>query len=90
MNIIELKHYPERSIKSAIVRLDYDEIRDIVNILYHACKDEKNKDRTSYHQIHRDMFLLFELVKNSCIDSFTVEQLGKLQDAIKESKENNK
>ena len=52
-------------------------------MLYQATKDEKT--RPEQHILHRDFFLLFELVKNGCIDSFTVEQFDKCQQQAKEA-----
>lgn len=46
-------------------------------MLYEASKDENT--RSEQLILNRDFFLLFELVKNGCIDSFTVEHLNEIQ-----------
>lgn len=55
--------------KRATIELNCKEIRDIANLM---CNNH-------YHgKLHAEFFLLFELVKNGCIDGFTVEELFKL------------
>lgn len=88
MTILEMNRDSDRNIFNATIKLNYDEIRDISHALYHLCEDEKNKKRTSYHEIHRDIAWLFDLVKNGCLDRCSVDMLNDLQNAIKESKEN--
>lgn len=83
MTIHNITHNPKYGIKNATVTLSYEEIRDIANMLYQTTKDEKT--RSEQHILHRDFFLLFELVKNGCIDSFTVETLNKIQEQSKEA-----
>lgn len=85
MTIHNITHNPKYGIKTATVTLEYNEIRDIANVLYQDTKDEET--RSEKHILHRDFFLLFELVKNGCIDGFTVETLNKIQEQAKGSEE---
>ena len=64
MTIREIIHNPECATKQATVTLDYDEIRDISNLL---CKSKVTG------KLRSDMFLLFELVKNGCWDRYTLK-----------------
>lgn len=64
MTIHKIIHNPECAIKQATVTLDYDEIKDISNLL---CKSKVTG------KLRSDMFLLFELVKNGCWDKYTLE-----------------
>lgn len=67
MTIEKIEHNPGAS--KATVTLNYKDIRDINNAL---CKDE------NISELHRYFFLLFEIVKNGCIDRFTIEHLSEL------------
>lgn len=82
MTIYNITHNPKYGVKEATVTLRYEEVRDIANMLYEATKD--GATRSEKHILHRDFFLLFELVKNGCIDGFTVETLNKIQEQAKE------
>lgn len=67
--------------KSAKVTLQYNEIRDINALLFES---------GNISGLRRSFFLLFELVKNGCIDRFTIEHLRELfqmEDAAKEEAE---
>lgn len=77
MTIHNITHNPQYHIKKATITLSYEEIRDIANLLYEASKDENT--HSEQHILNRDFFLLFELVKNGCIDSFTIEHLNEIQ-----------
>lgn len=77
MTIHNITHNPIYHVKKATITLSYEEIRDIANMLYEASKDENT--RSEQLVLNRDFFLLFELVKNGCIDSFTVEHLNEIQ-----------
>jgi hypothetical protein len=77
MTIHNITHNPQYHVKKATITLSYEEIRDIANLLYEASKDENT--HSEQHILNRDFFLLFELVKNGCIDSFTVEHLNEIQ-----------
>lgn len=80
MTIHEINHKPNIAVKNATVTLHYEEIRDISNLL---CEIDKIRPLNKTEaKLHRDMFFLFEMVKNGCIDSFTVEHLGELQDKM--------
>lgn len=87
MTILELIHDNKYKQYNAVVRLSYDEIRDLSHGMYHLCEDEKNKMRTSYHEIHKEIALLFDLVKNGHLDSWSISMLNDLQKAIDESRE---
>lgn len=77
MTILNIDHEAKRS----VVSLSYSDIRDINNLL---CESGYVYD------LRRSFFLLFELVKNGCIDRFTIEHLGELlqmEDTAKEGNE---
>ena len=74
MTIINIDHDKKR----ATIALQYNDIRDINTLL---CESG------NISELRRSFFLLFELVKNGCIDRFTVEHLGELlqmEDAARE------
>jgi hypothetical protein len=85
MTIHNITHNPQYHIKKATITLSYEEIRDIANMLYEATKNENTC--SEQHILNRDFFLLFELVKNGCIDSFTVEHLNEIQERSKEAEQ---
>lgn len=73
---------PQAGFKYATVTLNCEEIRDISNLL---CEVDKIRPLSKTEaKLHRDIFFLFEVVKNGCIDSFTVKHLGELQDKMEE------
>lgn len=73
---------PQTGFKYATVTLRYEEIRDIANLL---CEVNKIRPLSKTEaKLHRDMFFLFDVVKNGCIDDFTVKHLGELQNLIEE------
>ena len=77
MTIVNIDHDKKR----ATVALQYNDIRDINTLL---CESG------NISELRRSFFLLFELVKNGCIDRFTVEHLGELfqmEDAAREEDE---
>lgn len=57
--------------KHATITLDYDEIRDISNMM---CEYKVNG------KLRADMFLLFEIVKNGCLDRFSLEHAIEIRD----------
>lgn len=71
---------PQTGFKYATVTLNYEEIRDIANLLYEVNKIMPLSKTEA--KLHRDMFFLFEVVKNGCIDNFTIKHLGELQDKL--------
>ena len=85
MTIQEINHKPDRNTKNAIIHLDYDEIRDIANLLCSITKQTEYQTE-GYKTLHRDFFLLFEIVKNGCVDGFTCEHLYTLHQKIQENK----
>lgn len=66
--------------KHATITLDYDEIRDISNMM---CKYKVNG------KLRADMFLLFEIVKNGCLDRFSLEHALEIRDSKTDSNEEN-
>ena len=73
MKIIELNHKPEVKIKDAIVELDYDEIRDVVNGLYRVIEKEKVTQDKSMNKTYRKFIILFDLVKHGMVTQFTID-----------------
>lgn len=86
MRIIEIEHKPEMKIKGATVHLNYDDIITIHNALYQESKNEENTKRETFNRVDRDMFLLCELVKNGCIDNFTISHICEIQGRNKKEK----
>lgn len=72
MTIKEIIHNPERGIKYATVTLNYDELRDLSNVLCDIEKDENWIKRPSYWKVRRNIHWLFDLVKNGCVDDWSV------------------
>jgi hypothetical protein len=87
MTILELTHDNKYKQYNAVVKLSYDEIRDLSHGMYQLCKDERNKLNVSYHETHKEIALLFDLVKNGHLDSWSVSMLNDLQKAIDEYRE---
>ena len=85
MTIIEIERKPDHKIFTATVKLNYDELRDLDHGMYQLCKDEKNKKNTSYHETHKEIALLFDVVKHGHLDSCSIDMLNDLQKAIDES-----
>lgn len=86
MTILELEHDNKYKQYSAVVKLSYDEIRDLSHSMYQLCKDERNKMNVSYHETHKEIALLFDLVKNGHLDSWSISMLNDLQKAIDDSR----
>lgn len=76
--------HSETTNKYAIIKLDYNEIRDISNSLYEFSK--QGQCTTDVHIVHRNIAALFQLVKHGCLDSASIELLSKLQLEINKSK----
>lgn len=74
MEIKEIVHNPKYNVKCATVTLDYDELRDLSNALCDIGENESWTKRPSYWKIRRNIYWLFDLVKNGCVDEFSVEQ----------------
>lgn len=89
MTIIEIEHNNKTKTFSATIKLNYDEIRDLSHGMYYLCEDDKSKYNVSYQETHKEIALLFDLVKNGRLDERSVEMLKRLQDAIEIAKENN-
>ena len=64
---------------SATIKLNYEELRDLSNLL--------RRSEVSTKTLNRDFFLLFDIVKNGCIDRFTMARLKNLQDDINSEKD---
>lgn len=84
MTIHKIEHDLKSNRRNATVSLNVEQIMYIANALNKYIKDERLSE--TLLELHRDFFLLFEVVKNGCIDSFTVEHLGKCQQMIEEFK----
>lgn len=89
MIIKEIIHKPEWKTKSAIVELGYDELRDIANACYEESKKNDNSKDVSFMKTYRNMFFLFDLVKNGCIDGATISVLSKIQAQIQKAEKEN-
>lgn len=87
MTIIEIEHNSKTKTFSATIKLNYDKIRDLSHGMYYLCKDEKNNDNVSYQETHKEIALLFDLVKHGRLDKCSVEMLEKLQNAIETARE---
>ena len=87
MTIIEIEHKRDTKTFSATIKLNYDEIRDLSHGMYELCKDDKNKHNISYHETHKEIALLFDLVKHGRLDKCSVEMLDHLQNAIEIARE---
>lgn len=74
MQIREIIHDPKYNVKCATVTLDYDELRDLSNVLCDIEKDESWTKRPSYWKVRRNIYWLFDLVKNGCVDDWSVER----------------
>lgn len=66
--------------KHATITLDYDEIRDISNMM---CKYNVSG------KLRADMFLLFEIVKNGCLDRYSLEHALEIRDGKTDSNKEN-
>lgn len=66
--------------KHATITLDYDEIRNISNMM---CKYNVNG------KLRADMFLLFEIVKNGGLDKYSLEHALEIRDGKTDSNEEN-
>ena len=84
MTIHKIEHDMESKIRKATVTLNVEQIMYIANALNKYIKEEHNTENLL--ELHRDIYLLFEIVKNGCIDSVTVEYLQKCQKMIEENR----
>lgn len=84
MTIHKIEHDLQGNNRRATITLDVEQIMYISNALCDSVKDENAPE--TLLELKRDMFLLFEIVKNGCIDSFTVEHLATLQQRIQEKR----
>ena len=84
MQIKEIKSNREFNIFSANIVLNYEELRDLANGLYELCQTEKYKDKASFLRLKRNFSFLFDLVKHSGIDDWSVENAAKVTAKIKE------
>ena len=80
MTVYRIEHDWERNIRKATVTLNVEQLMYITNALNKYTKEEHNSENLL--ELHRDMYLLFSLVKDGCIDSVTVEHLHELQNRI--------
>ena len=82
MTVHRIEHNLERNIRKATITLNVEQLMYITNALNKYIKEEHNTENLL--ELHRDMYLLFSLVKDGCIDCVTVEHLQELQNKIKE------
>lgn len=82
MTIHKIEHDLQGNNRRATITLDVEQIMYVSNALCNAVKNENASE--TLLELKRDMFLLFEIVKNGCIDSFTVEHLAEFQQRIAE------
>lgn len=73
MQIKEIVHDPKYNNKYATITLDYDELRDLSNVLCDIEKDECWAKRPHYWKIRRNIHWLFDVVKNGCVDDWSIE-----------------
>lgn len=85
MTLIELEHDSKYKQYSATVKLSYEEIASLYQGIYRLCKDEENKTKTAYHETHKEIALLFELIKHGHLDGWSISKLNNLQQAITDS-----
>lgn len=72
MNIRELKCGISLNDSSADISLNYNEIRDISSALNKIIEQDLN-NLIKYGHIARQMDILFDLVKNGCVDIRTIQ-----------------
>ena len=84
MTIHKIEHDMECNRRKATVTLRVEQVMYVANALNKYIKEEHLTE--ALLELNRDFFLLFELVKNGCIDSFTVEHLCKCQQMIEEKR----
>ena len=80
MTVHKIEHDLGRNIRKATVTLNVEQLMYITNALNKYIKEEHNTENLL--ELHRDMYLLFSLVKDGCIDSVTIEHLHELQNRI--------
>ena len=80
MTVHKIEHDLGRNIRKATVTLNVEQLMYITNALNKYIKEEYNTENLL--ELHRDMYLLFSLVKDGCIDSVTVNYLNELQQRI--------
>ena len=82
MLIKDITCHPEDNIKGATIFLGYEELCQLNNVLYFCSKIEKRGNTKEFYKIRRDIYYLFQLVKNGCLDSYTIETLKEIQKEI--------
>lgn len=82
MTVHRIEHNMENNRRKATITLNVEQLMYITNALNKYIKEEYNTENLL--ELHRDMYLLFSLVKDGCIDSFTIEHLHELQQKIEE------
>ena len=87
MTINKIEHDVPNRPRKATITLDVKEIMYINNALYLAVQTLENPS-SSMLEIKRDIYLLFELVENGCLDSAAVGILGEHQVKINEMEKN--
>ena len=87
MTINKIEHDFPHGPRKETITLDVEEIMYISNALCQSVKVVENPN-SSMLEIKRDVYLLFELVKNGCLDSVAIEILGEHQAKINETEKN--
>lgn len=64
----------------AVLEFGADEIKILADALKKATEDEAKNEKLM--EMRRDLFLVYEILRNSCIDGMTVEILNKYQGFI--------
>lgn len=86
MNIRELKCGISLNDSSADISLNYNEIRDISSALNKVIEQDLNYLK-KYGHIARKMDILFDLVKNGCVDIRTIQNYMESYDTERNLKE---
>ena len=73
MQIININADSKSKNFDATVKLNYNELRDLANILCEIERVGDWADKETYWKLRRDLHLLFDLVGNSSIDDWIFE-----------------
>lgn len=64
-------------IKKMLIEVDYNEMRDISNALYHLCEHEKESsdyDNLTIKNTARDALIAFDIIKHGTVTQFTIDK----------------
>lgn len=84
MLIYKIESDYERKIYGAKIELNYDELRDLSNILCDAEQLEEWSSRSSFIKLARNIHFLFDIVKNGTVDDWTFEHGNEMTQRMKE------